>query len=88
MTYINESCKYCGKELTNSNDIFVDIDSDNYCCSDCAKVFIRTYEYYSEEDYDVVENEIHNENNECGFNDLGYNNVDLILENKRKNCYR
>ena len=33
--YISESCFYCGEELTNIKDIYLDED-DHYCCKNCG----------------------------------------------------
>jgi len=40
--YISESCFYCGEELTNIKDIYLDED-DHYCCEKCDNEYnIRT----------------------------------------------
>jgi len=33
--YISESCFYCGEELTNIKDIYLDED-DHYLCKNCG----------------------------------------------------
>ena len=35
--YISENCVVCGKELTDIKDIMVDVESDQYICTDCCK---------------------------------------------------
>lgn len=34
-----EECNWCGKDMTNPEYIFTDLDSGNYCCGNCSKVW-------------------------------------------------
>jgi len=35
-TFISENCNICGEELTQVEDILVDVESGNYICKDCS----------------------------------------------------
>jgi|GEM_PF-5576416 len=35
--YINEQCLYCGEGFNNTEDIRVDIETDEYLCCECAE---------------------------------------------------
>jgi len=36
-TFISENCNICGEELTQVEDILVDIENDTYLCLDCKE---------------------------------------------------
>jgi len=35
-SFVYESCSICRQRLTDSKDIFVSVESDQYICLDCA----------------------------------------------------
>lgn len=38
-SFVLEECRICHRCLDNTDDIFVDIDTDNYICLDCAEEY-------------------------------------------------
>lgn len=36
LDYINESCNICGKDFDSIDEVYVDIDTDEYICLECA----------------------------------------------------
>lgn len=47
--YIYEKCQWCGEEMTDIRDIWVDTESDNYSCGNCSEKYglnvVRCREY-------------------------------------------
>jgi len=36
-SFVSEECHICNVELTQTKDIFITLDSDQYICSECAQ---------------------------------------------------
>jgi predicted SprT family Zn-dependent metalloprotease len=38
-SFTYEECVLCGKDMTNTKEIFVDTETDNYLCQDCQEKY-------------------------------------------------
>lgn len=38
-SFVYEECVYCGRDMTNPEYIYTDLDSGNYCCKQCADIW-------------------------------------------------
>jgi len=49
--YISEECTCCGRELTNAQLIYVEVDTDNYVCVKCVERYFINVVPVKEMDY-------------------------------------
>lgn len=39
LDYINENCNICGKDFSSIDEVYVDVDTDNYVCLECVQKY-------------------------------------------------